>query len=185
MAVVKKTIAGFILVLISGFSMAQQKESKSKVKAAADAAWARAGCGADDVHFNVTMDKNQHPLAQPESGKALVYIFEDDLTNGALPTTRTGLDGKWIGGNVPGSYLFFPVTPGVHRLCSNWQGWPKTGAALDFTAEAGKVYFFRATITSFGSEVFALEPVAEAEGHFLVASHGLSASAEKGGNGDK
>ncbi len=174
---VRRSIVVCAFLLISGFSFAQQADSKSKIKALADAAWARAGCGPDSIRLDVKMDKHQHQLAEPESGKALVYVFEDDLSRGGPPTTRVGLDSKWMGGNVSGSYFFLPVAPGSHRLCSNWQGHPQVGAALDFTAEAGKTYFFQAkVISSFGSDDFKLDLVPEAEGHFLVASHGLSNS---------
>lgn len=181
----KRYIMIFALLLISRFALAQQTDSKSKARAVADAAWARAGCGADTIHFSVKMDKNRHTVAEPESGKALVYVFEEDLTGGGLPTTRIGVDGKWVGGNVPESYLFFPAAPGVHRLCSNCQGWPKLGAAVDFTAEEGKSYFFRVKISSSGNDAFAVEQVPEAEGHFLIASHGLSTSAVKSQNEDE
>jgi len=174
---IKKVWVTFAMVLISAVSFAQTEDSKTKQLE--DAAWARAGCGSDSIRYNVKMDKHRHTLAEPESGKALVYVFEDDLTRRFVPTTRVGVDGKWISGNLPLSYIFFPISPGVHRLCSNWQGTPQVGAALDFNAEAGKTYFFRAKILSFGSEAFTLDPVAEAEGHFLIASHGLSASTEK------
>ena len=167
------------MVVLAGLSFAQETGSKNKTKVLADVAWARAGCGPDADHFDVNMDKNQHLLAEPESGKALVYVFEEDESRGGLPTTRVGLDGNWIGGNVPESYMFFSVTPGVHRLCSNWQGHPKLGAALDFNAEAGKAYFFRAKIAAFSDESFALDQVPEAEGEFLIASHGVSTSSKK------
>ena len=176
----KKIVVVFAMALMSAFSFAQQTANKNK-NALADAAWTRAGCGSDAIHFDVEMNKNQHTLAEPESGKALVYVFEDDLSGGGFPTTRVGLDGKWTGGNVSESYMFFPVSPGGHRLCSNWQGHPKMGAALDFTAEAGKAYFFREKIAS-SDDVFTLRQVPEAEGHFLIASHGVSTSARKPGN---
>ena len=175
----------FTLLLAGRFGVAQQAGGQSTTKQLEDAAWARAGCGPDSVRFEVKKDKHQHPLAQPESGKALVYVFEDDLTRGIEPTTRVGLDGKWVGGNVPLSYMFFPVAPGAHRLCSNWQGTPQAGAALDFTAEAGKTYFFHSKISYFGSEIFMLDQVPEAEGHFLIASHGLSTSTQKSRDQDE
>lgn len=176
----KKLVLLSVMVLLWGLSFAQAKDDKTKTKQLADAAWERAGCGPDAVHFDVKMDKNQHVLSEPEGGKALVYVFEEDDTRVGLPTTRVGVDGKWIGGNVPDSYMFFSVTPGVHRLCSNWQGHPTLGAALDFTAEAGKLYFFRVKIASFYT--FKFRQVAEAEGHFLIASHGVSASSDKSRN---
>lgn len=38
---------------------------------------ATAACGSEQVSFNVKRDASQHPLAQPERGKALVYFFHD------------------------------------------------------------------------------------------------------------
>jgi hypothetical protein len=180
----KKILTGSALFIIFAFSFAQQPNTNDK-KAAADAAWAQAGCGSDDIHFGVKMDKNQHALAQPASGKALVYVFEDDLTSGGVPTTRVGFDGKWAGANIPDSYFSSTVTPGAHRLCSNWQGHPKMGAARDFTSENGKIYFFRVTVAASGNEVFTLDQVPEAEGRFLIASHGLSTFTMKSRNEDE
>jgi len=174
---VKKSVAAFMFSMLCGYCVAQQ--SKTSKKVLEDAAWARAGCGADEARFNIKLDKTQRPNPQPEAGQAIVYVFEDDLTHARFPTTRAGLDGKWTGGNVPGSYLFFSVQPGTHRLCSNWQGNSSVGAAVDFTAEAGKIYYFHATITSYtsiGSEVLALKPVEDAEAQFLIATHYLSVS---------
>lgn len=180
----KKILTGSTLFLIFAFSFAQQTNTNNK-KAVADAAWAQAGCGSDDIHFDVKVDKSQNALAHPASGKALVYVFEDDLTSGGFPTTRVGFDGKWAGANVPDSYFFSAVTPGTHRLCSNWQGHPKMGAARDFTSDDGKIYFFRVTLAASGSEIFTLDQVTEAEGHFLIASHRLSTSSAKSQNGDE
>jgi hypothetical protein len=180
----KKILIVSILFLVFTFSFAQQASTNNK-KALADAAWAQAGCGPDDIHFDVKMDKSQNALAQPASGKALVYVFEDDLTTGGFPTTRVGLDGKWAGANIPDSYFLSAVTPGAHRLCSNWQGHPKMGAARDLTFEDGKIYFFRVTIAASGNEAFILDQVPEAEGHFLIATHRLSTSSAKPQNGDE
>ena len=175
---IKKPVAAFVSLLFCVYCIAQQPGGASK-KALADAAWARAGCGSDDARFDVKLDKTQQPLPKPEPGNAMVYVFEDDQTRGGVPTTRVGFDGKWTGGNVPNSYMFFSVPPGAHRLCSNWQGNSRIGAAVDFTAEAGKTYYFHATVTSFGGEEFVLKPVEDAEGQFLIATHYRSSSKVK------
>src|SRR4029077_7511834 len=78
-----------------------------------------AGCGPDNVQFDVKVDKNQHPTPQPEAGKAIVYVFEKEISDalafkiGAV-TTRVGLDGAWVGANHGESYFTFPVDPGDH-----------------------------------------------------------------------
>ena len=52
------------------------------------------GCGITDIKFDVKTDKSQHPVVQPESGKAVVYFVEDDTQFQSKPTpiTRIGLD---------------------------------------------------------------------------------------------
>ena len=34
-----------------------------------------AGCGANEIHFDVKTNQKQHPPAQPDAGKALVYVI--------------------------------------------------------------------------------------------------------------
>lgn len=58
-------------------------------------------------------------------------------------TTRWGLDGAWVGAGYRNSYFFFSVNPGDHHLCAGRQAFSKPSAALSFTAEAGKTYYFR------------------------------------------
>jgi hypothetical protein len=62
-----------------------------------------AGCGPATASFEVKTDKNHHPVAQPEHGKALVYVIEDVKNPNAMTfrqvTTRVGLDGNWVGAN--------------------------------------------------------------------------------------
>ena len=159
-----------------------------------DAATARAaaGCGSDQVNFDVKADKKQHPAPQPEAGKGLIYVFADVTGNnygyGVLGiTTRVGLDGAWVGANNNHSYFFFPVDPGDHRLCTNWQSSvasrSKLAKAVSLTAEAGKSYYFRTKVYSMPEGqhevIMKLEPLDPAEGQLLIASSSLSASQPK------
>ena len=123
----------------------------------AEEARTAAGCGVNDAQFTVKRDKKQHPTAQPESGKALVYVFGDeDIDNDVSlrfgdSITRWGVDATWVGATDWKSYFFFPVDPGDHRLCarrqSSFKSINKVSAALSFTAEAGKSYYFRLKTT--------------------------------------
>jgi YHS domain-containing protein len=153
----------------------------------AAAARAAAGCGPDQIEFDVKADDTQHPASQPESGKALVYVFHEERQNkGVLNkgwvTTRVGLDGTWIGANHGKSYFFFSVDPGDHRLCANWQSkikvYSRQSAAASFVAEAGKVYYFCAQvneITDIQHEpTMKLELVDPAEAQLLIASSAFS-----------
>jgi hypothetical protein len=151
----------------------------------AETARVAAGCGPNEIKFDVKTDKKQHPTGQPEEGKALVYVFgNEDEDNGGIHigglTTRIGLDGTWVGANNFKSYFFFPVDPGDHRLCTSWQsmlkGRAKKSAAKSFTAEAGKVYYFRTKTPDRPQpgELVKLVPVDTAEAQLLIASSAFS-----------
>jgi len=138
------------------------------------------GCGANESQFSVATNKKEHPVAQPQAGKATVYVIED-IFNG--PTMRVGLDGAWLGANKGRSYFFFSVDPGEHQLCTKWQSgvFKKTaervGSAASLTAEAGKVYYFRVLVEE--RTGVRLEQVEPAEGQFLVSSSWFSISRPK------
>ena len=145
-----------------------------------------AGCGPNDVHFTVKTDKKQHPTAQPEAGKALVYVIGDTDGDHAVAAVgvapaRFGVDGTWVGANGLRSYFFFPVDPGDHRLCTNLQfrsqGRVKSSTtARSFTAEAGQSYYFR-TVTPLGGPsglTTKLVEVDPAEAQVLIAAAAYS-----------
>lgn len=142
------------------------------------------GCGPDEAQFDVNTSKKDHPVAQPEAGKALVYVIED-IENG--PTMRVGLDGSWVAANKGRSYFSFQVEPGDHQLCTKWQSsvFKKTaeriGSAAPLAAEAGKVYYFRIQVyeRSERDHTVKIEPVEAAEGQFLVSSSRFSTSRAK------
>jgi hypothetical protein len=126
----------------------------------ATAVWAQdnsgqrqSGCGPDQAKFNVTREAHSHPTGTPKPGKALVYVFGDsEFDNTALQIggliTRVGVDGEWIGAYEHKSYTYFSVDPGEHRLCTSQQSSLKSrrennASAITFTAQEGKVYYFR------------------------------------------
>ena len=135
-------------------------------------------------------DKGQHPV-QPDSGKALVYFIEDDSNFSSFPkpTTRAGLDGKWVGATHGNSYFYFFVDPGVHHLCASWQtgvilGKGRMTSAAHFTADAGGVYYFEVKNKFFRSETSAmtdvtLSPLDSDEGQVLANKYALSTSRQK------
>jgi uncharacterized protein DUF2846 len=144
-----------------------------------------AGCGSNDVMFDVKTDKKQHPTGQPEAGKALVYLFSDeDLDNAAVRigglTTRFGIDGSWVGATNYRSYFFVQVDPGDHRVCTSWQSIIKdrtdVSAALSFTAEPGKTYYFRTKtpVHPEPKESVKLVPIDPAEAQLLIAASPFS-----------
>ncbi len=141
-------------------------------------------CGAADTRFDVKANKAQHTAAQPDAGKALVYLVEDDSDFGSKPkpTTRAGLDGAWVGATRGNSYFYFSVDPGEHHLCASWQsavivGQGRKIAAAHFTAAAGEVYYFEVKNTwtlDLGSAGISLKLLDSDEGELLVRKFSLS-----------
>ncbi len=147
------------------------------------AAWAQgnaapqrqAGCGPDEGKFEVKRQAHAHPTGALEPGKALVYVFGDsELDNVALHIggliTRVGVDGEWVGAYEYKSYMYFSVDPGDHRLCASQQSSLKSrrandASAISFTAEAGKVYYFRTqpTPTALAASTVSQVPNGQAE----------------------
>jgi hypothetical protein len=149
---------------------------------------AEPACGPKDTNFDVKEDDNsQHNIGQPEAGKALVYMVQDIgavSCIGACITTKIGLDGVWIGANHRNSYFSFALEPGEHHLCANWQSHflrlSREVALAHFTAEPGKIYYFRTR--SFGDKtqiLFDLDPIDSDMGKYYVATLPLSVSHPK------
>lgn len=108
------------------------------------------GCGPAQVKFEVMTVKTPPEPAPLESGKAFIYVIQDDsqFDSKPRPTTRIGADGTWIGATRSNSYFRASVDPGDHHLCASWQGFVGFNmglkmAALHFTAQPGKAYYFR------------------------------------------
>lgn len=170
--------AALVLLLFAASAYAQDLAAVAATQSA---------CGPKDVRFNVKPDTTQHPTPQPEPGKALVYVVEDlgqcpectghaaFLSDVNMALTRVGMDGTWMGANHGNSYLFFAVDPGGHHLCLNWQSaWETRSRAFamaNFTAEEGKIYYFRARVFPGKDDYsFDLDLVNSDQGKFLVAS---------------
>jgi hypothetical protein len=144
----------------------------------------RAACGPENVGFNVKRDKNATPSAQPEPGKALVYFVQDAGPSGgiAYPTTRLGIDGAWVGANKDSSYFAASADPGEHHVCAMIQSSLVDNSVelAHFTAEAGKVYYFRTRLLlSRSMEFLELTPMDSDEGWNLVTSYPRGSSQPK------
>jgi len=154
---------------------------------------AEAACGPYNLEFRIKIDNSQHPLFQPDASRAVVYVTLDQKFQAIRAVTaRIGIDGAWVGANRGNSYLFFSAAPGEHHLCTDWMSDLLPGGRLvsvaNFTAEAGKVYYFRVR-TSGGPSSYLkdsgrsasidLEPVNSDEGKLLVASSVWSNSQPK------
>ena len=174
--------AALVVILFATSAFAQDQSAIASVEAA---------CGPKEVQFDTETAQNQ-PLSQPEAGKSLVYVVEVfDKVVGQIsrPTLRVGLDGKWVGADKGNSYLSVSVDPGEHHLCTRWQShwrrYSNEAAFAGFTADSGKIYYFRARIAELGGSGGAsnfsldLEPLNPDEGKYLVASSAFSVSHPK------
>jgi uncharacterized protein DUF2846 len=148
---------------------------------------AQAACGPKNVNFDVKNDDSQHTVGQPEAGKALVYVIQDigavNCIAGCI-TTKIAVDGTWVGANHHNSYFSFAVDPGERHLCANWQSrfgrLSQIVGLAHFTAEAGKVYYFRTRVLGAqATNFFDFEPIDSDQGRLFVASIPLSVSHTK------
>lgn len=155
------------------------------------------GCGPANVKFDVTTTKQPRAMPVDQSGKALVYFLQDDLKYNTVPrpTTRFAIDGAWVGATHANSYFYVYVDPGEHHVCANWQsdrtglnwlGRKRSTAASQFTAEAGRTYYFRARdIARVDNQTIVSEPevllsaMDSDEAQVLINSFSLSSSHPK------
>jgi hypothetical protein len=147
------------------------------------------GCGQTDVKFDVQNEGRQHAMPSPEPGKPLIFFLQDDARFNSIPrpTTRFGIDGLWVGATHANSYFYVSVDPDEHQLCANWQSRvvlrrSRPIAATHFTAEAGKVYYFRAKDlenTERPPAVVVFEPVDSDEALVLMSSFDFNSSHPK------
>jgi hypothetical protein len=174
----------FVLLLLTLSAFAQQETAAAAV-----------ACGPKGANFDVKSDESQHVLPQLEPGKALVVFVQDiGLVSclGHCGTTKIGLDGAWVGANQHNSYFSVSVEPGEHHVCASPQGhfvptMTSSDAAVrsafaHFTAEAGKVYYFRVRRFGFGGqyqELFDLDAIDSDQGKYLIAWYPLSVSHQK------
>jgi hypothetical protein len=174
--------SAFVLMLLTLSAFAQQVPVT-----------ATAACGPAKASFDVKLDEAQHTIAEPEAGKALVYFVQDvGAVNclGGCFQTKIGLDGAWVGAVQHNSYFSVSVEPGEHHVCASPQShfWSATSekyaslrlALSHFTAEAGKIYYFRTRV--FGGELqqlFEMDAVDGDQAKYLIASYPLSVSHPK------
>ncbi len=178
-----------MIAILSAMAFAQDPAAVESIQAA---------CGPPSVNFSVNTDTPQRPNAQPVPGKGMVFVVEDlgqcidcegtrspfSFTNVQSAITKVGVDGAWVGANKGNSYLSFAVTPGEHHLCINWQSRiserSRAFAFANFTAEAGKTYYFRERVFPGRDDYsFDLDKVNSDEGKYLVASSPYSVSKTK------
>lgn len=160
------------VILFSCAAMAQNDGAIDKAKSA---------CGPGRVHFDLEATDYTESIIQSASGKALVYV----IAEGQI-TARIGLNGAWVGAVEGDSHMFFPVDPGEHHVCASWQSiFSKENnvvALSSFTAEAGKVYYFRVRATiqgKYAPNLLDMEPINSDQGSYMVLKSKISESHAK------
>ena len=139
-----------------------------------------AACGPEKAKFDVKLDTSQHVLAQPDPGKALIYFIQDfgGQALGISVVTWVGLDGVWVGATNNNSHFSASLEPGEHHMCSmlrtRLMGYPVE--FTHFTAEAGKVYYFR---ERFIDRFLFIDAVDSDEARYLIHRYPLSISQPK------
>ena len=147
-----------------------------------------AACGPEKVSFNVKLDESQHALPEPEPGKARVYFIQEKATDSFAVTTTIGLDGAWVGAYKHNSYFSVSVEPGEHHVCVSVQpqSYEQELVALaHFTAEGGKVYYFRTQFLAGTTTLYPTPPHLDLDqpdsdqAKYLIASYPVSVSQPK------
>jgi hypothetical protein len=166
-----KTLLALILLSCAAFCQSDADAAIAKTKAA---------CGPDNIWFDAKVSDEAPSPASPAPGKALVYVLGQDLTADVCDEcgiiARVGLDGDWTSALRGTSYVAFAVDPGERHLCVNWQsrmsGRSKVAALANFTAEPGKIYYFkmRFFVAVNNSGIMDLDQTNDDEGRYLLAS---------------
>jgi hypothetical protein len=140
-------------------------------------------CGSENVSFKVTLDKSHSSLPKPEPGKATVVFIQDfgaqKFGIGVHVIARIGVDGSWVGAIKDNSYSSVFLEPGERHICVNLDSEMLANPVefAHFTAEAGKVYYFRWRYLSGGDLLLA--PVDSDEAKYQIAQFPLSISNPK------
>ena len=175
-----KRILSILVLVAPSLCFAQENPPKAVVSP---------GCGPDNQKFDVTVSKKPSEPVQPDSGKALLFVIQDDthFESRPRPTTRVGVDGAWLGATHSKSYLQAALDPGEHHLCASWQGFVGIGvgtrvAAMHFTAEPGKSYYFQVKdnfLRDHGPADIELAAIDSDEGQLLVGKSSPIVSHQK------
>lgn len=96
-----------------------------------------AAAEAEDEDAYVVFTKD-HPLAEPEPERALVYVVRPTSIGAAIKSFFF-MDDEVLGVNRGSSYFFAPVPPGKHVFWSK----SENVDALEIQVEAGKTYYIQ------------------------------------------
>jgi hypothetical protein len=102
--------------------------------------------------------------------------------NLGYPTTKYGVDGNWVGADHGDSWFAVAVTPGEHHVCTVLQS-SFVGQRVElaqFTAEAGKSYYFRTQFVTSGTvELLEIERIDSDEAGYLFSEYPMATATAK------
>ena len=118
--------------------------------------------GDDEEYVEFTKD---HPLGQPEAGKALIYVLRPTSIGAAVKSFFI-VDDTPAGINRGSSYFFIQVDPGKRLFWSK----SENVDALELAVEAGKTYYIQQHVQMGGFRARTkLEVLGDAEGQAALA----------------
>jgi hypothetical protein len=94
---------------------------------------------------------------------------------------KIGLDGAWVGAYRENAVFAVSVEPGEHHICANVQSNLELGHSLTFahfTAEAGKVYYFRTHLGAYSGYMEIDQPDSD-QAKYLISIYPSSESKPK------
>lgn len=179
-----KSAVVFLFLGVSVFGLSAF--AQQKVRYGQEQGRVAPSCGPANVNYKVNLDRSQHGPVTPQAGKALVYFFHEAGTPGtnliAYPTTRYGLDGNWVGADHGDSWFAIAVDPGEHHVCTALQTsvFQQRVELGQFTAEAGKSYYFRTRLVLSGTvELLELNQIGSDEASYLYSEYPMAAATAK------
>jgi hypothetical protein len=142
-----------------------------------------AACGANKITFSAQEGNTTVAPVQPAVGKALVYFIQDEgqLSEGRHYTLKMGVDGAWVGAYRDNAVFTVSVDPGEHHICAKVQSHFQAGldsAFAHFTAEAGKIYYFRTRLSEYGGHLEIDVPDSD-QAKYLISIYPASLSQPK------
>ena len=128
-----------------------------------------AGCATAPPASSQARDLAMSFTPHPES--AGVYIFRPQDPIGGENLIEISLDHISVGQLGNKSFLYLPVAPGEHRIRQRFGSFDSFFGGSQFTAEAGKNYFF---VHSFLHGAKKITPITEGEGKAYAETFTLS-----------
>lgn len=144
--------------------------------AATPPATAGNGCGSSAAQYSVVTDSAVPGNPPKATGSRIIVFQTGQSVVSDSQVYRVGIDGRWTGALGDFSWQLFPVAPGLHHLCVNWQSPVKSLSSQTATAvvqaQPGKSSYVELSVAGAAGKVasFYLFGVTPGEGSSVVSS---------------